>query len=100
MPQPAAEEGTIQGDISSLGPRPRLGRGIWLARYWVTGSLLAFFGIQIFVCMVFVFWPWANKEDMTEHLNTLKDLLTITFGPSITLLGSAIGFYFGRQHGE
>jgi hypothetical protein len=98
MPQRPGDEAYYEGDILGLVP-PRRG-GIWVARYRVTGWLLAFVGIQILVCMGFVFWRWASKDDMADHLNALKDLLTITFGPSVTLLGSAIGFYFGRHHGE
>ena len=101
MPQPPAdEETTIRGEIGDLGGGPQLSPGLWFARYRVTTWLLIFVGFQILVCMGFVFWHWSDKEDMTEHLNALKDLMTITFGPSVTLLGSAIGFYFGRQHGE
>jgi hypothetical protein len=84
-----------EGEIPDL-TSPRRG-GIWFVRYWVTIWLLALVGIQILVCLGFVFWHWATKDDMTDRLNALKDLLTITFGPSIALLSSAIGFYFGRQ---
>lgn len=96
MPQRPGDEADYEGDIRGLAP-PHRG-GIWLIRQWVTLWLLAFVGIQILVCMGFVFWHWATKDDMADRLNALKDLLTITFGPSVTLLGSAVGFYFGGQH--
>jgi hypothetical protein len=52
-----------------------------------------FLGLQIGAAMLFVFWPWPDKE----RLDALKDLLTVTLGPTVALLGSAIGFYFGRR---
>lgn len=59
----------------------------------ITGWLLVFLGLQIGAAMLFVFWPWPDKE----RLDALKDLLTVTLGPTVALLGSAIGFYFGRR---
>ena len=69
------------------------------ARRGITNTLLLAFGIQILAAVVFIFWPWG-KDALPQHLDALKDILTVTFGPTVTLLGSAMGFYFGRRGAE
>lgn len=91
------QQKVVEGAISTLGPPPRAGRDLPSVRRTMTNALLFLLGVQIITGIVFVFWHWENTQDMKDHLDTLKDILTITFGPTVTLLGSAIGFYFGRQ---
>jgi hypothetical protein len=85
-------------DLLDLGDRPHRGGPEHppRVRRAVTVWLIGLFGFQILAALGFAFIPWS-QPDMKEHLDTLKDVLTITFGPTVTLLGSAIGFYFGRE---
>lgn len=60
--------------------------------YWLLAILS---GI---VVMSFVVFAWAlNPYDSQGNYERLVGLLQILFGPIITLVGSATGFYFGAQ---
>lgn len=53
------------------------------------GLLLLLLG-TVAVSFICLSAGWISKED-------LKDLLTIVFGPIITLLGAVTGFYYGEK---
>jgi hypothetical protein len=78
VPQPAAVESY---DID----REREGwRGV--IALWLLGLLTA---VVIFAFAIF----WYEPDKVTA----LKDLLSIIFGPIVTLVGAATGYYFGAS---
>jgi hypothetical protein len=92
-------EGRLPPTPKTEGHHPRV-------RQRITTWLLVILALQIVAAVVLVFYPWEGSPQgqatttttpMKERLDALKDLLAITFGPSVTLLGSAIGFYFGER---
>jgi len=59
-------------------------------RSFVAFGLLALLIIVVIASYVCLSAGWIAKDD-------LKDLLTIVFGPIITLLGAVTGFYYGEK---
>lgn len=63
-------------------------------REWVRSivayGILALLSVTVIASFACLAGGWINKED-------LKDLLTIVFGPIITLLGAVTGFYYGER---
>jgi hypothetical protein len=59
-------------------------------RSFVAKGLLILLLGTVAVSFICLSAGWISKED-------LKDLLTIIFGPIITLLGAVTGFYYGEK---
>lgn len=73
-------------------PVPTVNEARFLIAKWLV-TILAFVvcaGVLLYV------FNALNGADSS----TLKDLLAIIFGPVVTLVGSATGFYFGERSGE
>ena len=70
-------------------------------RGFITTCLLLFFGAQIAAALVFVFWRWdqtgTTVDIFDKRFGAIKDMLALTLAPTVSLLGSAIGFYFGER---
>jgi hypothetical protein len=76
------------------GPEPTTVAGSreWVRRFLAV-SLVVIFGIEVLGAMLSV---WFS----TQHLQELKDILTLILSPTVALAGSATGFYFGRSATE
>ena len=62
---------------------------------WLVGLLCAV------VAFSFVgFFLDSSKSGTEEYFKNLKSLLDVLVGPILTLLSTAIGFYFGSQAGR
>lgn len=59
-------------------------------RSFVAKGLFLLLVGTVIVSFTSLSFGWISKED-------LKDLLTIVFGPIITLLGAVTGFYYGEK---
>ncbi len=60
----------------------------WVRRFLAI-ALVTIFGVEALGGMVAL---WL----CSEHLQELKDILTLILGPTVALAGSATGFYFAR----
>jgi hypothetical protein len=69
-------------------------------RRWLAFSLVAILAVEIAGFMVGVLVPVVRCQDVP--MDALKELMIIIFGPTVALVGSATGFYFGshRQSGD
>ena len=108
--------------VETLYPPPETSKhNPQVVRSWIATWLLALLAAQIGASLLFVFvyvyvsWhtggtghldtasPGGASEHTPPHealkdqLDALKDILTVTFGPTVTLLGSVIGFFFGER---
>jgi len=62
--------------------------------YWLLGILT---GIVV-VSFALLLWALGSGHDNTENnFKHINGLLNIIYGPVVTLVGSAVGFYFGAQ---
>ena len=64
-----------------------------------TRTLLAFFlvlifAIEIILALVVIYFPGPTVNNV-DNIGRIKDILSVVFGPTVALVGSAIGFYFG-----
>jgi hypothetical protein len=59
------------------------------ARRLLAISLVAIFGVEVVAALLTVLCG--------RDLATIKDILTIILGPTVALVGSATGFYFGTK---
>jgi hypothetical protein len=62
------------------------------ARRIITYILLGIFGVEVLLSLVMV---WCIKR--TGMVEDLKQIMTIIFGPTAALVGSATGFYFATK---
>ena len=65
------------------------------ARRRLAYILVTIFGGEISIAML-VLLLWKTEQDI-QHL---KDLLTLILSPTVALVGSAMGFYFGTRSGS
>jgi hypothetical protein len=121
IPPNAGGAGGEELPVESLDPRPKTPKhNPQVVRSWIATWLLALLAVQIGASLIFVFvYVYASWHSGTGHLDSatpsgasehtpphealkdqldaLKDILTVTFGPTVTLLGSVIGFFFGER---
>lgn len=103
-PQISAAE-TLGTQTSSALPPPTLGAGQYNrdeqldnARKRIAYSLLAILaGVIVLIVFVPLVWFLVNRNTDTELAELVIQLVNIVFGPVVTLVGSATGFYFGAQ---
>ncbi len=54
-------------------------------------------GEMIGITMIFMFAEMGERVGQTFHWTDLKDLIGLVLTPTITLVGTALGFYFGAK---
>ena len=66
--------------------------------------LLGILGIEILAALAAVYVPTLflnlKPADRPDLSTSMKDILSIVFGPTIALVGAATGFYFGSNSGQ
>ena len=72
--------------VRAFNPEERQER----ARFIAVMILLGIFLAEVILCFVSLLYFKVNAED-------LKDVAGIIITPSVTLLGTALGFYFSRK---
>lgn len=98
MNEPPAEPPGEVGEPGSAGPRavrPTLPERQEDARRILALVLVGIFGFEVIVAMLAL---WLNRGD--HDLQALKDILTLILGPTVALVGSVTGFYFGTRPQE
>lgn len=96
-PPPTLEDLDLTAERDSANPRTLPGpeeynrtKSLDEMRGIIALVLLSTTGIVIGLSFLVLATTWVTMDD-------LKSLLTIVFGPLITLLATALGFYYGRQ---
>ena len=91
---------TVTVEAPDKGPKARslpvLQEG---ARQKLMLALVAILGIEILFAMTATWLPqvWGGTN---MSLDNLKEIMTLIFGPTIALVGSATGFYFGIRSAD
>jgi hypothetical protein len=67
------------------------------ARRFIAFSLLGLLAGTVLLSFIALSWSLGSKVDAETNFDHLIGLLTVIFGPIVTLVGSATGFYFGAQ---
>lgn len=73
------------------GGEPSLAKQRETAREWITKTLVIILGAIIAAAFATIWLDLASIEN-------LVDVLTIIFGPVVTLVGAATGFYYGEKY--
>jgi hypothetical protein len=59
------------------------------ARAWIALSLVGIFGFEVVGAFVALWF--------CTRLQELKDVITLILGPTVAVIGSVLGFYFGTR---
>jgi hypothetical protein len=59
-------------------------------------ALIAIFGVEVLAALATFVFPHQLGIDSAD-LASVKDILSIVFSPTVALVGSAMGFYFGTE---
>ncbi|MGC1887717.1 MAG: hypothetical protein WA709_16745 [Stellaceae bacterium] len=63
------------------------------ARRRLAYYLVSILALEVVVSVAFI---WCHPD----HIDTIRSWMTIVFGPTVALVGSAAGFYFGSAKSE
>jgi hypothetical protein len=64
-----------------------------IARAWIAKVLVGIFGFEALGAILAIWFCSAKQQE-------LKDILTLILGPTVAVIGSVLGFYFGAENGD
>ena len=73
-------------------------RSIDHARKYIAYALIAILAVVIVFVLSAVVWMLGHESPDRAKYDYLVGVVNIVFGPIVTLVGSATGFYFGSQN--